>query len=294
MVSPGPPNRRAYSRATAHAPARSPARRRRASSPSRQPESATSPSTWSARSAWVSRGAPLVPARFARLRRRHRLRYPAASRASSTRCGPRWAAPTPRWSSFVAARWPGRRARSGRGLAGMPAERPLRPGAVGGGRVTPVGRPAARDDEPVRVRDQRVGQLHLHPDHRVEARLLCRRREPDDPVEAPVIRDGKAREPQLHGPRDEVRGRRGAVEEGEVRVRVELRIGRRGHGTTRWTALGRDGGAAVAAGGDRHMIEHLFDACQDRRIQQTVPLPRQLWRCMRSPTAPGPSSRRSR
>jgi hypothetical protein len=34
-------------------------------------------------------------------------------------------------------------------------------------------------------------------------------------------------------------------------VRVELGIGRRGHGTTRGTASRRDGGAAVAAGGGR-------------------------------------------
>ena len=59
-------------------------------------------------------------------------------------------------------------------------------------------------------------------------------------------------------------------------MRVELGIGRRGHGTTRETASRRDGGATVAAGGGRSTIEHLFYPRQVPRLQQTSPLGRQL------------------
>src|SRR6266540_4300613 len=59
------PNQRAYRSAAARAPSRSPARRRRAISPLRQPESATTPSTCSSSSAWLKRGALLEPATLA-------------------------------------------------------------------------------------------------------------------------------------------------------------------------------------------------------------------------------------
>ncbi len=90
---------------------------------------------------------------------------------------------------------------------GQARERPPGPATTGRRRATPVDGPATRDDQPVRVRDERIGELHLHPDDRVEARLLGRRREPDNPVETLVVRGGKARETQLNGPRDEIRGR---------------------------------------------------------------------------------------
>ena len=119
---PGPDsNSAAYRSATARAPSRSPARSRRASSPCRHPDSATRPSACSASSAWVNLGTAFVPARFARDTSRHRLLQPVASRASSTRCGPRPDSPIPRWSSLRTSRWPGSRARSGRGRAGRPS-----------------------------------------------------------------------------------------------------------------------------------------------------------------------------
>ena len=66
----------AYRSATARAPARSPTRRRRISSPSRHPDRATRPSVSSVRSAWLKRGTPFVPAMFAFETSRHRLRQP--------------------------------------------------------------------------------------------------------------------------------------------------------------------------------------------------------------------------
>ncbi len=125
------PNRRAWRSAAARAPSRSPTRRRRAISPSRPPESARIPSVCWASRAWVNRGTRLVPSRFARETRRHRLRYPVASRASSTRCGPRCRSPMPRRSSFTTSRWPGSRVRSGRGRAGSPSIARLSGGAAG-------------------------------------------------------------------------------------------------------------------------------------------------------------------
>ena len=121
----------AYRSATARAPDRSPTRRRRASSPSRQPERATRPSVCSARSAWLKRGTPFVPAMFAREMSRHRLRHPTADRASSTRCGPRPRSPIPRRSSLTGSRWPGNRIRSGRGRVGTPSTMGSARGVVG-------------------------------------------------------------------------------------------------------------------------------------------------------------------
>ena len=53
---------------------------------------------------------------------------------------------------------------------------------------------------------------------------LGRPREPDDPIEAEMIRRGQARQAELDRPLDELVGRRGAVEKREVGVAVELGI----------------------------------------------------------------------
>ena len=230
---PRTPNSAAYRSATARAPSRSPARSRRASSPSRHPLSATSPSACSASSAWVNTGTAFDPARFARDTIRHRLRQPVASLASSTRCGPRCPSPIPRWSSFTTRRCPGSRVRSGRGRAGEPSEAaaPARRSRRRAPARPP--RPPRRHHEPARVRRRRVQQLHLDPDHRVQPRGLRRGREPDRPVQPLVVRDGEPGETELDGPRDQVVGRGGPVEEREVRVAVQLGVGRNGHGGLR-------------------------------------------------------------
>ena len=195
----------------------------------------------------MTRGAALLPARLARERSRQRLRYPVSSRASRTRWGPRSAVPTPRWSSLAASRWPGRRARTGWGRTGRPS-RDRRRRSDGERPAATAGRRAAcGDHQPVRIRDEGIDHLHLHADDRMEPSLLGGCGETDDPVEAPTIGDGERREAQLDGTRREVRRGGGAVEEGEVGVRVELGIGRRGHGAN--PGAWRDGGTAVAAAG---------------------------------------------
>jgi len=82
----------------------------------------------------------------------------------------------------------------------------------------------------MRIGDGRVEELHLDPDDRMEPDRLGGRGEPDDPVEALVVGDRQAGQPELGRPFDElVRGGR-PVEEREVRVAVELGIGdRTGH-----------------------------------------------------------------
>ena len=82
----------------------------------------------------------------------------------------------------------------------------------------------------VRIRGGRVDELHLDADDRAEAGLRRRGREPDDAVQALVVRDREAGQVELNRPFDEVLDRRCPVEEREVRVAVELRVGGLGHG----------------------------------------------------------------
>ena len=141
LAGPSPrPKTAAYRSATARAPARSPTRRRRISSPSRHPDRATSPSVSCARRAWLKRGTPFVPAMFAFETSRHRLRHPTGERASRTRWGPRLRSPIPRRSSLTGSRWPGRRARSGRGRTGRPSITSAGGAAPGAARVVRLAR----------------------------------------------------------------------------------------------------------------------------------------------------------
>ncbi len=109
-----------------------------------------------------------------------------------------------------------------------------------------------RDHEAVRVRGRGVGQLDLDAEDGAEAGLLGRRRETDHAVQAPVIRHRQAREAQLCRPRDQVRRRRGTVEEREVGVEMELGKRGRWHATARFSTERGDGNAAVAVGGEPH------------------------------------------
>jgi hypothetical protein len=116
-------------------------------------------------------------------------------------------------------------------------------------------RTACRDHQPEGIRYERIDQLHLDADDGMEPGLLGGGGEPDDPVEALTVGDGERREAQLDGPRNEVRRGGGTVEEGEAGVRVELGIGRRGHGTTRaaWRTAARPSRRRGAT-----RLEHMF------------------------------------
>ena len=217
-------------------PARSPTRRRRASSPSRQPDSATRPSVCSASSAWLKRGTAFVPAMFARETSRHRLRQPTADRASSTRCGPRPRSPIPRRSSLTGSRWPGSRGTLGprpRGHAVDDRGRARSAAARSGRRVRR--RAPARRHRRSRPGSATAGseQLDLQPDDRMQADGLGRPDEADRAVQPGMIGDGQPGQPQLDGPLDQVVRGRGAVEEREVGVAVEFGVRDGCHGSLR-------------------------------------------------------------
>jgi len=97
---------------------------------------------------------------------------------------------------------------------------------------------AGRDDERCRIRDHRVDQLDLDPDHRVDPGCLRCGGEPDGPVQALVIGDREPGEPKHGRPRDEIVGGGCPVEEREVAVAVQLGVGGWGHGGLRgWTGM---------------------------------------------------------
>jgi hypothetical protein len=88
-------------------------------------------------------------------------------------------------------------------------------------------RSTCRDDDPVRVGDRRVAQLHLDPEDRPQPDLLVGRRRPDDTVQPLVVGHAEPGQPELDGSFGQLVGCRRAIEKGEVRVAVELGI--RGH-----------------------------------------------------------------
>ncbi len=102
----------------------------------------------------------------------------------------------------------GERELQGRGLAPAPGPAPR------------------RDHDATRVGRGRVLELDLDSDDRTQPH--CRRRggETHHPVEPVVVRDREAGEAQLDRSLDHVLDRRGAVQEREVRVAVELGVGR--------------------------------------------------------------------
>src|SRR6185369_2680269 len=90
--------------------------------------------------------------------------------------------------------------------------------------ATASGSPA-RDHHSIGVGDDRIAKLDLDPDHRPHAGLLERGARSDDPVEALVIGDGEAAQPELGRPLGQLVRGRGAVEEREVRMAMELGVG---------------------------------------------------------------------
>ncbi len=87
--------------------------------------------------------------------------------------------------------------------------------------------PPGRDGDTGRIRRDRVEQLDLDADDRVDAGRLRGGREPDRAVETLVIGDREPGQAQLGRPLHELVRGGGAVEEREVRVAVELGIGHR-------------------------------------------------------------------
>ena len=149
---------------TARAPSRSPTRSRRASSPSRQPDSATRPSCARPSSAWREARHGLRPGQVRP--RDEPAQAPPADRVAGEQHEMRARAarsPMPRWSSLTGSRWPGSRARSGRGRAGRPSvdERPEpaatrgrppgRHGAGAAGRRSPAGSGTAASSSSISV-----------------------------------------------------------------------------------------------------------------------------------------------
>ena len=86
-------------------------------------------------------------------------------------------------------------------------------------------RPATRHDHPIRIRHGRIAQLDLDPENRQESRFLVGRLATNDAVQPLVIGHREAAETQLGGSFGQIIGRRGAVEEREVRVAMELGVG---------------------------------------------------------------------
>ena len=103
-----------------------------------------------------------------------------------------------------------------RGSSGRSPCWPARPAA---------GRSPGRDDDPIGIRGERIEELDLHSDHRMQTGFAGRRRKPDDPVQTTVIGHGQARQAQGERPLDELVDRRCAVEEREVRVAMEFGVG---------------------------------------------------------------------
>ncbi len=122
---------------------------------------------------------------------------------------------------------PDRRAARPAARSGGPASGTAPQVAGDGRRPSAADRPPTGHHDPVRVRTERVEQLELQPDDRVQPGLAGRGREPDDPVETLVIGDRERRQPELDRPLDELIGGRGAIQEREVRVAVELGVGAR-------------------------------------------------------------------
>ena len=104
--------------------------------------------------------------------------------------------------------------------------------------------PPGRNDDPRWVRDGRIQQLDLYPDDRVKPRRLGRGREPDGPIQALAVGDGKPRQAHLHGAIHEVVRRRRPVQEREMAMTMQLGVGGMSH--------------ATVLRGRRPMIEHLF------------------------------------
>ena len=94
-------------------------------------------------------------------------------------------------------------------------------------RLAPLDRRRAGMTMPVGIGRRRIQELDLDPEHRPQAHRLGRGGEPHHAVQPVVIGDGQPGQPELRRPLGHVLDRRGAVQEREVGVAVELGVGRR-------------------------------------------------------------------
>ncbi len=106
-------------------------------------------------------------------------------------------------------------------------------GRRGSGGASRAPRAPCRDDDPVRVRDGRIEQFDLETDDRMQADGLGRADETDGAVEAVVVRDGQAGQPESDGPLDQLVRCRRTIEEREVGVAMEFGVRGRCHGSLR-------------------------------------------------------------
>ncbi len=219
----------------------------------------------------MTRGAAFVPARFARERRRQRLRYPASARAS--RRGAARAPPSRRPDDLpgrlaVAGEGGPRRLRSGREPA--PRDHIDRPdGSRRPAACRILAACAATDHEPVGS-GAKARPARPRPDHRVETGLLGGGGEADDAVEPCRSVTASAGRPSS-GPAPRGRPGRRPLEEGEARVSVELGIG-----SAAWDHTGSGGRTAARPSRRRGRIkiEQTFEQVKPQRASDGRNKPR--------------------
>ena len=99
---------------------------------------------------------------------------------------------------------------------------------IAGARPTPPSSSATarRDHELFRIGDDGIAKLDLQTEDRRQTSLLIRSGGPDDAVQALMVGDRKPGQAQLDGSLRQLVGRRRPIQEREVRVAMELGIGR--------------------------------------------------------------------
>jgi hypothetical protein len=97
-----------------------------------------------------------------------------------------------------------------------------------GARPTPPSSSATprRDDELFRIGNDRIAKLDLETEDWRQAGFLIRGRGPDDAVQALMVGDREPGQAQLDRSLGELVGRRCPIQEREVRVAMELGVGR--------------------------------------------------------------------
>jgi hypothetical protein len=90
--------------------------------------------------------------------------------------------------------------------------------------VAAAARSAWRDDDAGRVSHDRVQQLDLETDDRMDPDGLRRADETDRAIQAVMVRDGQPGQPKFDGSLDQVVGRGCPIEEREIRVAMEFGV----------------------------------------------------------------------
>jgi len=124
--------------------------------------------------------------------------------------------------------WPGGQTLGqieGRGLAGRPARISRS--------VATAARSAWRDNDAGRVGHDRVQQLDLETDDRMDPDSLGRANETDRAIQTVMVRDGQPGQPKFDGSLDQVVGRGCPIEEREIGVAMEFGVRGLCHGSLR-------------------------------------------------------------